>query len=80
MTATVEELARGVYPACALLAGMQLDLLTPLGERPSSAAELAEILAVDAERLETLLYALVAAGFVAIEELEQGVLVGHKEG
>ena len=51
----VERIVEGVYPAAALLAGMQLDLFTPLGERPYGAGELAKLLHVQQEQLETLL-------------------------
>ncbi len=59
----IERIVEGVYPAAALLAGMQLDLFTPLGDRPYGAGELAKLLHVQQEQLETLLYALAAAGF-----------------
>jgi hypothetical protein len=65
---TVEQIAQGAYPAFALLAGMQRELFTPLAEGPRSAGELAELLSVDAERLQTLLYALVAAGLLEVAE------------
>ena len=42
----IERIVEGVYPAAALLAGMQLDLFTPLRERPYGAGELAKLLHV----------------------------------
>ena len=62
----IERIVEGVYPAAALLAGMQLDLFTPLGERPYGAGELAKLLHVQQEQLETLLYALAAAGLLCV--------------
>jgi SAM-dependent methyltransferase len=50
-----------VYPSMALLAGMQLDLFTPLGNAPMAAPDLAAALGVRAEKLRPLLYALAAA-------------------
>ena len=56
-----------VYPAYALLAGLQLDLFTPLSERPYVPVALAELLGVDAHRLRRLLFALVQAGLLVQE-------------
>ena len=64
----IERISAGVYPASALLAGMQLDLFTPLAGRACSAAELADLLGVEQDRLETLLYALVAAGLLRVAD------------
>ena len=52
----------------ALLAGMRLDLFTPLDERPMRPDELATVLGVDAGKLGLLLYALVVAGFLTVED------------
>jgi len=51
----------------AMLAGMQLDLFTPLADGPMRAEELATALAVDAGKLSLLLYALVIAGLLTVE-------------
>jgi hypothetical protein len=51
----------------AMLAGMQLDLFTPLDTGPLTADELAAALAVDAGKLSLLLYALVVAGLLTVE-------------
>lgn len=64
---TINSLAAGVYPALAMLAGMQLDIFTPLSERAHDASSLAEIIGVNPERLKPLLYALVTANLLAIE-------------
>ena len=65
---TIQRLQDGVVPAFALLAGMQLDLFTPIAEEALTAEELAARLGVDANRLSRLLYALTAAGLLAEED------------
>jgi SAM-dependent methyltransferase len=65
---TIDKLARAVYPAFAMLAGMQLDLFTPLKDGPMSAGQLATNLGVDQGKLGPLLYALVVAGLLTVEE------------
>ena len=62
--ATIPQLQDAVGPAFALLAGMQLDLFTPIGEGELTAADLAKRLQVDANRLSRLLYALTATGLL----------------
>jgi hypothetical protein len=66
--ATIMRNAYAVYPSFAMLAGMQLDVFTPLEDGPMSAATLAQALGVQASRLSPLLYALVTAGLLAVEE------------
>ncbi|HEX5502973.1 MAG TPA: methyltransferase [Thermomicrobiales bacterium] len=51
-----------------MLAGMQLDLFTPLDDGPLDAAELAARLGVNAEKLGLLLHALVVAGLLTVDE------------
>ena len=58
---TIERLNNAVYPSLAMLAGMQLDLFTPLAEGPQTAAALADRLGVAATKLRPLLDALVIA-------------------
>jgi predicted O-methyltransferase YrrM len=58
----------GVYPSMAMLAGMQLDVFTPLKDGPMSGARLAEALDVPQEKLRPLLYALVNAELLRIED------------
>jgi predicted O-methyltransferase YrrM len=50
-----------------MVAGMQLDLFTPLGAGPMDAGQLAAALDVAPEKLAPLLYALVAAGLLTVE-------------
>lgn len=56
-----------VYAPYSLLAAMQLDVFTAL-DLPRNAYEVAELLDVNAERLEILLYALVAAELLQVED------------
>jgi hypothetical protein len=41
---TIQKLVTAVFPSFAMLAGMQLDLFTPLKDAPMSAQELADAL------------------------------------
>ena len=65
---TINRLLDAVYPAFALLAGMELDVWTPLKDGPLTAEQLAENLEVHAGKLKPLLYTLVVAGLLAVEE------------
>ena len=56
-----------VYPALAMLAGMQLQVFTPLAEGPMTVEQLAARLAVEAIKLRPLLYALVVAGLITLD-------------
>ena len=64
---TIDKLASAVYPSFAMLAGMQLDLFTPLKDGPMSAEQLAEALMVNPTKLRPLLYALVVAGLLIVD-------------
>jgi len=64
---TIQHLASAVYPSFAMLAGMQLDVFTPLKDGPLTAAQLAAALRVNAEKLSRLLYALVTAHLLTVE-------------
>jgi hypothetical protein len=57
-----------VYPSFAMLAGMQLDVFTPLEGAPMNAETLAQLLGVQAAKLSPLLYALVTAGLLTVED------------
>lgn len=57
-----------VYPAFAVLAGAQLELFTALADRPQTAEELAKTLNVNADKLRALLYALVRAEFLTVDD------------
>ena len=56
------------YPAFAFVAGVKLDVFTPLGDGPKTAEELASILKVDPQKLSPLLYALVVAGVLTVDD------------
>jgi predicted O-methyltransferase YrrM len=64
---TVERLAGAVYPSFAMLAGMELDVFTTLKDGPLTGRQVATTLGVDPIRLNALLYALVAAGLLAVD-------------
>jgi predicted O-methyltransferase YrrM len=64
---TIQHLATAVYPSFAMLAGMQLDVFTPLKNGPLTAAQLADVLGVKGEKLSPLLYALVAADLLTVD-------------
>src|SRR5438093_3577420 len=57
---TIQALRWGADAAFALLAGLQLDVFTPLQGGPLTPAQLAEAIGVGPARLRLLLYALVA--------------------
>jgi hypothetical protein len=61
---TIETLADAVYPSFAMLAGMELDLFTPLKDGPLTAAEVAQRAETDPAKTGPLLHALVATGLL----------------
>jgi SAM-dependent methyltransferase len=56
------------WAAAAMLAGMELDLFSPLGSGPLTAQKLAAKLQVNGEKLSPLLYALVIAGLLTEQD------------
>ena len=50
-----------------MLAGMQLDVFTPLKDRPMTAEQLADTLGVKVEKVSPLLYARVAAEILTVQ-------------
>ena len=64
---TINRIADGAYPAPAMLAGMQLDLFTPLEHGPMTAEEIAQAIGVGSAKLKPLLYALVAADLLTVD-------------
>jgi 2-hydroxy-4-(methylsulfanyl)butanoate S-methyltransferase len=64
---TIYKHACGIYRSMAMLAGMQLDVFTPLHQGPMTASELAGALDVRADKLRPLLYALVEAELLTVE-------------
>lgn len=63
----IEKIATSVYPAFALLAGMQLDLFTALKNDQLEAEQIASKIGADTAKLKVLLYSLVVAGFLNVE-------------
>jgi O-methyltransferase domain/Dimerisation domain len=58
--------AYAVYRPLAMLAGMQLDVFTPLASGPMTAAELSMTLGLQPDKLSPLLYALVHADLLTL--------------
>jgi hypothetical protein len=67
MPKTIETLADAVYPSFAMLAGMELDLFTPLKDGPLTADEIAQAAGTDRVKTAPLLHALVAIGLLKFE-------------
>lgn len=65
---TIARLFDAVYPSFAMLAGMELDLFTPLKDGPLTGEQLAGAIGVQAIKLKPLLYALVVAGLLTAED------------
>jgi len=61
---TINRLRLQADAAFAMLAGMQLDLFTPMKERPMTAEQIASAVGVKTDRLRLLLWCLVAAGLL----------------
>src|SRR5215467_15105236 len=61
---TINKLRFAADAAFAMLAGMQLDVFTPLKDDPLTAEEIASAIGVFPGRLRLLLYCLVAAGLL----------------
>jgi len=64
----IDRLTNGAYPAFAMLAGLQLDLFTHLALGPMTGVGLADSMGVNEVKLRPLLYALVSAQLLQIEE------------
>ena len=64
---TITRLQESVDSALAMLAGMQLDVFTPLKGGPMTLEQVAEALGVRPIKLRPLMYALVVAGLLNLE-------------
>jgi predicted O-methyltransferase YrrM len=64
---TIERLATAVYPSFAMLAGMQLDVFTPLKDGPLNAGQLADVLGIDAARTAPMLHTLAGIGLLTVD-------------
>ena len=65
---TIDGLADAVFPAMAMLAGMKLDLFTPLENGSLTTGEIAGEIGVPSRQLGPLLYALVEAGLLTVAD------------
>ena len=65
---TITRLLDAVFPSFALVAGMVLDLFTPLEAGPLTLEQLSDSLGVKAGKLSPLLYALVVGGLLTVED------------
>ena len=65
---TIDKLRFAADSYLAALAGMQLDLFTPLKDGPKTAEEIAQATGVGPARLRLLLYSLVAAELLAEQD------------
>ena len=61
---TINKLKFGADAAFAMLAGMQLDVFTPMKDGPMTAQQIAAAIGVKVNRLRLLLWSLVAAGLL----------------
>ena len=64
----IENLAAAVYPSFAMLAGLQLDVFTPLVDGPMDADQIGRAIGVRPEKLRPLLYGLTAIGLLHVEK------------
>ena len=64
---TINRHAEGVFPAMAMLAGMQLDIFAPLKDGPLPASDIAAAIGVKVDKLTPLLYALVVAELLTVD-------------
>ena len=64
----IDRHAFAVYLPMAMLAGMKLDVFTPLKDGPLSVEALADVIGVDSTRLSMLLYALVLAELLEVND------------
>ena len=65
---TINNLKFAVDAGMAMLAGMQLDLFTPLKDGPKTAEQLSAVIGVGSARLRLLMYVLVAAGLLSEQD------------
>lgn len=65
---TIYKLRYAADAALAMLAGMQLDVFTPLKNGPMTADQIGDAIGVNADRLRLLLYALVAAELLEVKD------------
>jgi SAM-dependent methyltransferase len=76
---TLSQLVTDIYGSLALLAAMQIDLFTPLGDRPMMLEELAGKLAVTPPRLRRLVNLLIAEELL-VEQADGRIANGEEAG
>jgi len=64
----IPRLIWAVYSSFIFLASIQLDVYTPLKDKPLSAEQIADALGVSLTKLKPLLYALVTSGLLTFTE------------
>lgn len=65
---TINKLFESVYPSFAILAGMELDIFTQLENGALNTAQIAKAIGVQPNKLRPLLYALVVAGLLTVDD------------
>ena len=65
---TIDKLRYAVDAGFAMLAGMQLDVFTPMKDGPMTAEQIANAIGIKVDRLRLLLWALVAAGLLVEQD------------
>jgi O-methyltransferase domain/Dimerisation domain len=68
LPSTIQGHAYAIYRRLAMLAGMQLDVFTPLAGGPMTAAELSKTLGLRPDKLSPLLHALVHADLLTVAD------------
>ena len=63
----IERLGLAVLPSYAMLAGVNLDVFTPLGDSPMGAEQVASAIGVGLSKVKPLLYALVSTGLLTVD-------------
>ncbi len=66
--AVIDRHLNAMYPALAMLAAIRLGVFTPLADRPMDADALGRALDLGSDKLEPLLYALVVAELLTVED------------
>ena len=64
----ISELQRAGMSSIAMMAGMQLDVFTPLKDSPKTLEQVAEAIEVNPRKLRPLMHALVVAGLLNIDD------------
>jgi len=67
MPVVINQHLANVYPSLAMMAGMQLEVFTAIGEESKDLDSIAGILEVRSAKLRPLLYALVTAGLLIVD-------------